>query len=92
MLKNNGICYISITNEGNVSFSFNDFYIEIFGSRQLKTIKSVKEYDKSTGCIVIDTNYGEEYYCLEETIEDMGLSDRIDIKEKLSGITSFVIV
>lgn len=92
MVKNNNVGVISITNEGNVSFSFSDFYIEIFGSRELKKIKSVKEFDKSVGYIVIDTNYGEEFYCLEETIEDMGLSDQIDISEKLSGITSFVVV
>lgn len=92
MPKINSAGYISITNEGNVSFSFEDFYIEIFGSRELKKIKSVKEFDSSNGYIVLDTNYGEEYFCLQETIEAMGLSDQINVKEKLSGIDSLVIV
>lgn len=91
-MKNKNIGYVSITNEGNVSFSFSDFYIELFGSKQLKVIKSVKEYDKSIGYIVIDTNYGEEFYCLEETIEDMGLSELININEKLENINSFFVV
>lgn len=91
MPKKNNVGYISLTNEGNVSFAFSDFYIEIIASKQLKTIKSVKEFDKSNGYIVIDTNYGEEYYCLEETIGAMGLSEQINISEKLSGISSFVI-
>ena len=92
MPKKNNIGYISITNEGTVSFAFKDFYIEIIASKQLKTIKSVKEFDKSNGYIVLDTNYGEEYFCLQETIEAMGLSDQINVKEKLSGIDSLVIV
>ena len=92
MPKKNNIGYISITNEGTVSFAFKDFYIEIIASKRLKTIKSVKEFDKSNGYIVLDTNYGEEFYCLEETIDAMDLSDQIDIKEKLSGISSFVII
>lgn len=90
MYKKN-VGYISITNEGTVSFAFNDFYIEVIASKQLKTINSVKEFDKSNGYIVIDTNYGEEFYCLVETIEDMGLSEQIDVKEKLSGIDSLEI-
>lgn len=92
MPKKNNIGYISITNEGTVSFAFKDFYIEIIASKQLKTIKSVKEFDSSNGYIVLDTNYGEEYFCLQETIEAMGLSDQINVKEKLSGIDSLVIV
>ena len=92
MPKRDSVGYISITNEGNVSFTFKDFYIEIIASKQLKTIKAVKEFDKSNGYIVLATNYGEEYYCLEETIEAMGLSDQINVKEKLSVIDSFVIV
>ncbi len=92
MPKKNNIGYISITNEGTVSFAFKDFYIEIIASKQLKTIKSVKEFDKSNGYIVIDTNYGEEYYCLEETIEAMGLSDQINVREILSGVDLLVIV
>lgn len=91
MYKSN-VGYISITNEGNVSFSFDDFYIEIIASKQLKTIKSVKEFDKSCGYIVLETNYGEEFYCLEETIEAMGLSDQINVREKLADIDSIVIV
>ena len=75
-----------------MSFAFKDFYIEIIASKQLKTIKSVKEFDSSYGYIVLDTNYGEEYFCLQETIEAMGLSDQINVKEKLSGIDSLVIV
>ena len=92
MPKKINIGYISITNEGTVSFAFKDFYIEIIASKQLKTIKSVKEFDSSNGYIVLDTNYGEEYFCLQETIEAMGLSDQINVKEKLSGIDSLVIV
>ena len=92
MPKKNNIGYISITNEGTVSFAFKDFYIEIIASKQLKTIKSVKEFDSSNGYIVLDTNYGEEYFCLQETIEAMGLSDQINVREKLSGIDSLVIV
>ena len=92
MPKRDSVGYISITNEGNVSFSFKDFYIEIVASKQLKTINAVKDFDKSNGYIVLATNYGEEYYCLEETIEAMGLSDQINVREKMSGINSFVIV
>ena len=92
MPKRDSVGYISITNEGNVSFSFKDFYIEIVASKQLKTINAVKDFDKSNGYIVLATNYGEEYYCLEETIEAMGLSDLINVREKMSGINSFAIV
>ncbi len=81
----NNTGYIKITNEGNISFSFKDFYIEIFGSRELNEIKAVKEYDKKTGYIVLDTNYGEEFFCLEETIEAMGLSEKINVSEKLKS-------
>ena len=89
---NTEVDYIKMTNEGNVSFSFQDFYIEVFGSRQLKQIKSVKEYDNEIGYFVLDTNYGEEFYCLKETIEDMGLSDRITIKDKLKHCDMWVIL
>ncbi|MBQ2892163.1 MAG: hypothetical protein IJE45_04650 [Bacilli bacterium] len=82
---------ISITEEGNISFSFQDFYIEIFGSRELKEIKSVKEYDKETGFIVLDTNYGEEFYCLEDTIEGLGLSNEIVVKDKLKNCDKWLI-
>ena len=89
MQKSVGI--ISITEEGNISFSFQDFYIEIFGSRELKEIKSVKEYDKETGFIVLDTNYGEEFYCFEDTIEGLGLSNEIVVKDKLKNCDKWLI-
>ncbi len=78
-MKNKGI--IKITREGNVSFTFGDFYIEIFGSRELLKIKAVKEFDKKTGYIVLDTNYGEEFYCLSETVDNMDLAHKFNIKE-----------
>lgn len=91
-MRQDDIGYISITNEGNVSFSYQDFYIEIFGSRQLTEIKSVTEYDRETGYIVIDTNYGEEFYCLEETLEEMNLADKVNIKDKLKDCKEWVVL
>ena len=31
---------IKITDEGNISFKYKDFYLEVFGSRQLENIIS----------------------------------------------------
>lgn len=91
-MKDRNIGIISITDEGNVSFSFREFYIEVFGSRQLKQLLSVKEFNNETGYFVLSTNYGEEFYCLEETLEDMGLSDKILVKEKLHSCAKWIIL
>lgn len=53
-------------------------------------IKRVKEYHKD-GYIVLEMNYGEEFYSLFETIEDLGLSINIDILKELSTIDRFEI-
>lgn len=62
--------------------------IEIFSSQILTEIKGVKEYHKE-GYIVLEMNYGEEFYSLSEIIEDLGLSYSIDILKELSIIDRF---
>lgn len=86
------IGYIYINEQNNVTFKFNTTQIDILGSKELKKIYSVKEYDKTDGYIVLDTNYGEEFYCLSETIFQMDLADIINIPKELSAIEKFIIL
>lgn len=89
-MNNKGI--IKITREGNISFKLNAFYIEIFGSAQLERILSVTEFDKETGYIALETNYGEEFYCLSETVDNMDLSHKFNIKEILKDCDGWVLL
>ena len=83
---------IKITDEGNISFKYKAFYLEVFGSRQLENIISITEFDKETGYIALEINYGEEFYCLSETVEDMGLSDKFNINEILKDCEGWVLI
>lgn len=56
-------------------------HITITASKILTDIVSVVEFD-STGYIVINTNYGEEYIDLEYEIEKKGLNKNILSKIK----------
>lgn len=73
------IAYVYMDKVGNVCFQIGDFHIEYIASKQLTKIKSVLEY-KDTGYVVIDTNYGEEFYDFQYTLEQKGLASNIDIE------------
>lgn len=92
-IKNVGIIYI--TNEGNIGFDFNDKHFEVRGFSQLKELKSVLMYDKVTGFIMVDTNYGEEFFELFEVPDVKGILKDIQeqfvtfLKKELSLVDSF---
>lgn len=73
---------------GNVCFDLGKLHLEFIASAILTEIKGVLEYDK-TGYIVIDTNYGEEFYDLGEAIKELGIDKYYDISEIMSSITNW---
>lgn len=96
MAKSNvGIIYI--TNEGNVGFELGNKHYEVRGFTSLIEIKDVLEYSKDTGFLMIDTNYGEEFFEFYEIPEVGGTQQEIEnyfvsyLKEALSKIDKFVV-
>ena len=73
---------------GNVCFQIGDFHIEYIASAILTQIKGVLEYD-NTGYVVIDTNYGEEFYDFSYTLERMGIADKFDIKNIMNSVSNW---
>lgn len=90
MCIQNGYIYINSLN--NVVICFNDITIEYIGSQLLKEIKSILKFDKKIGYLEIETNYGEEFYCLKETLKDLNLENKIDLRLKLKNIQGFKIL
>lgn len=85
-MKRKAYVYMDVV--GNVCFQIGAFHIEYTASNELTEIKGVLEYTK-TGYVVIDTNYGEEFYDFEHTLKEMGLSERYNIKEIMSSIDAW---
>lgn len=77
--------YVYMDGIGNICFQIGDFHIEYIASKQLTEIKSVLEYD-NTGYIVIDTNYGEEFYDFQYTLDQKGLGHCIDLSKLINSI------
>lgn len=82
---------VEINWENDVVFKFNGVTIEYFGGGMLTDILGVKEFDKD-GYVVLEMNYGEESYFFPETLENLGVSDKIDLKKKLSDIDGFKVI
>lgn len=82
---------VEINWENDVVFKFNGVTIEYFGGGMLTDILGVKEFDKD-GYIVLEMNYGEESYYFPETLENLGVSDKIDLNKKLSDIDGFKVI
>ena len=76
---------------GNVCFDIGKFHLEVIASAILTEIKSVLHYD-DTGYIVIDTNYGEEFYSIPEHLHYLGLDGVYDIKKMMQSISGWKIV
>lgn len=70
---------------GNVCFQVGDLHLEVVASALLTDIYSVIEFD-NTGYIVINTNYGEEFYDLSEILGDLNLSRYYCIEDLMSRI------
>lgn len=70
---------------GHVCFQIGSFHIEYIALHGLTDINSVKEYD-DTGYVVLDTNYGEEFYDIGSDIEELGLGSVYDIKQIMDSI------
>mgnify|MGYP007089577542 FL=1 len=70
---------------GHVCFQIGSFHIEYIALHGLTDINSVKEYD-DTGYVVLDTNYGEEFYDIGADIEELGLGSVYDIKQIMGSI------
>lgn len=88
--KTNRAGYVYLDSMGNVCFQIGAFHIELIASKILTEIKSVKECDK-TGYIVLDTNYGEEFYNIGEAIEELGLSETYNVEELISSVSTWVV-
>lgn len=82
-MKNIG--YVYMDRVGNVCFQIGDFHIEYIASKILTKINGVIEYD-NTGYVVLDTNYGEEFYDFQYTLEEKGLANKFDINNIMSSI------
>lgn len=82
---------VTLNWENDVVFRFNGITIEYFGGGLLTEILGVKEFDKD-GYVVLDMNYGEESYFFPETLENLGLSGKIDLEKKLKDIVGFKVV
>ena len=70
---------------GHVCFQIGSFHIEYIALHGLTDINSVKEYD-DTGYVVLNTNYGEEFYDIGSDIEELGLGSVYDIKQIMDSI------
>lgn len=82
---------VTINWQNNVVFKFNDVTIEYFGGGMLTDILRVNEFDKD-GYISLEMNYGEETYYFPETLENLGVLDKIDLNKELSNIEGFKVV
>lgn len=70
---------------GHVCFQIGSFHIEYIALHGLTDINSVKEYD-DTGYVVLNTNYGEEFYDIGSDIDELGLGSVYDIKQIMDSI------
>ena len=70
---------------GHVCFQIGSFHIEYIALHGLTDINSVEEYD-DTGYVVLNTNYGEEFYDIGSDIEELGLGSVYDIKQIMDSI------
>lgn len=59
---------LGFTPENNIYVQFGERYIEMFGAACLSFINGVKEWD-AAGYMVVDTNYGDEYYEINEFLK-----------------------
>jgi len=82
---------IFINDLGNIQFEIGLLHLEFFGSRILTDIYDVKEFD-DTGYIVLNTNYGEEFFDLGEELEDLGLTSYYDIQHLMTHIEKWEVV
>lgn len=85
MNKEQRKAYVFMDGYGQVCFSIGELSIEFFASSMLTKILGVLHWD-NTGYIVIDTNYGEEFFDIKETLEELGLDKRYNVEKLMSSI------
>lgn len=86
-------CIIGCTEENNIFVQYGEFYIEMNGLACLESIKEVKEWDDA-GYMVLDTNYGEEYYEINGFLERLFTKKEIknrNLLKPLKGVEGFTI-
>ena len=82
-MKNTGLVYAD--GKGSICFTIGDFHIEFPASAILTEINEVTGHDNQ-GYIVIDTNYGDEFFSFSEALKDMGILDQYDIKSIMDSV------
>ena len=99
-MKKSKIGVIYITNEGNFGFDFGDKHYEVMGTPQLTELKKVLDYDKATGFLMVDTNYGEEFFEFFEEVDTAGADSlyvgmvsyvSTFLREALAEVDAFII-
>lgn len=91
--KKKGHGTIGLTPEKNLYVDYGDFHVEMWGLDPMTELSGLADWDES-GYFAIETNYGQEFYEVEEYLKDLFTKESIEeigFMKALSQMEGFVV-